>query len=271
MKNPVRNSRSNAGATRPTKGHGLKKVISTLRVMLFGFATLVLVWGAYQSFLFMNKPVQEIEFVGDMDQETLVQIRQQLSAYLGSGLLSLDLDALQSEVEQTPWVAQARISREWPSGLQVDLRQHRLVARWGSDAYVSDEGVVVSGYESEQGLPLLQASGGEARDLLGRFRMLSQALSQIDLSLDELHESQSGDLRLVLKNGIQLEFGSKDLLGRIQRFIAIWNLDLHQRVDQIDQIDVRYANGLAVDWNSGAKQDAALINIGDAYGELARR
>ena len=74
-----------------------------------------------------------------------------------------------------------------------------------------------------------------------------------------------------MKNGIQLEFGSKDLLGRIQRFIAIWNLDLHQRVDQIDQIGVRYANGLAVDWNSGATQDAALINIGDAYGELARR
>ena len=271
MKNPVRNNRSSAGATRPTKGHLMKKLGLVLRQIACGFVVLVLAWATYQSAVFMNKPIQEIDFVGDFDQDALAQVKQNLSAYVGRGLFSLDLEALQSELEQTPWVAQATVSRKWPSNLEVDLRQHRLVARWGSDAYVSDEGIVVRGYNLEQELPLLQGSGEEARDLLGRFRLLSQALSQLDLSLDELHESQSGDVRLVLENGIQLKLGSKDLLGRIQRFIAVWNLDLHQRVDQIDQIDVRYARGLAVDWNKGVEQGTAQIHIGDAYGELARR
>ena len=271
MINPVRNHRVGKGVSRPTKGQKFKVFVRGFRIFGLSSAFLGLAWFGYSALGYMDKPVQEIQLSGEFDQVRSSEVEELLSAYAGLGLLSLDLDQVRTQIEQVPWIAEAQVSRQWPSTLVVNIDQHRLVARWGDDAYVSDQGLVVSGYQVEHSLPLLQSHLDEVRDLLTQYRLLSQALSQLGLSLDELHESRSGDLELVLDNGIQVKLGNKELLTRVQRFIAVWNLDLYQQAEQVNQIDVRYANGLAVNWNSDVLERVGVQQMGDTYGELARR
>lgn len=271
MKNPISRHRTGKGASRPTKGRSLKKLTNGLRVAV----VLSVLSGAgivgYQAFVRMNKPIQEIQLSGEFSRAWSDQIEQKLSSYAGMGLFSLDLEQVQAQIETTPWVATAQVSRQWPSILAVSLAQHRLVARWGTEGYVSDQGVLVQGYQVNEELPLLQSSIGDPHRLLDQYRLLSQAMSQLELELEELHENYSGDLELVLNNGIRLKLGNKELLSRVQRFIAVWSIDLYKRSEQIGQIDARYANGLAVNWERGAQEGAEIQQMGDRYGELARR
>jgi|MEHZ01.4.fsa_nt_MEHZ011100959.1_12 cell division protein FtsQ len=275
MKNPISHHRTGKGASRPTKGRSLKKFTNGLRVavvllVLSGAAT-----AGYQAFVRMNKPIQEIQLSGEFNRSWSDQIERKLSGYAGVGLLSLDLEQVQLQIETTPWVARAQVSRQWPSILEVNLVQHRLVARWGTEGYVSDQGILVQGYQVNEELPLLQSSIGNPHSLLDQYRLLSQAMSQLDLKLEELHENYSGDLELVLNNGIKLKLGNKELLSRVQRFMAVWSIDLYKQSEQIGQIDARYANGLAVNWEknweSDAQEGAEIQQMGDRYGELARR
>lgn len=271
MKNPVRNQRTSRGATRPTKGNLRHGVLRALRLIVVGIMFFGLALGAQQLLSRANQPIKEIQLGGDFDKTWSAQLQEQLNSYGGLGLLSVDLDELKAEVEMTPWVARARVSRQWPHTLVVNVEQHRLVARWNDRGYVSDQGYLVEGYEVDQDLPLLESKAVEPMALLQQYRRLSQAMSQVDLRLTELHESRTGDIDLLLDNGILLKLGNRDLLDRIQRFIALWQLDLQSRSRQIRQIDVRYVNGLAVDWKSGAVPSARVQHLGESYGELARR
>jgi|TARA_B110000483_G_scaffold226488_1_gene287313 cell division protein FtsQ len=275
MKNPISHHRTGKGASRPTKGRSLKNFTNGLRVavlllVLSGAAT-----AGYQAYVRMNKPIQEIQLSGEFNRSWSDQIQRKFSDYAGVGLLSLDLEQVQLRIETTPWVARAQVSRQWPSVLEVNLVQHRLVARWGTEGYVSDQGILVQGYQVNEELPLLQSSIGDPHSLLDQYRLLSQAMSQLDLKLEELHENYSGDLELVLNNGIKLKLGNKELLSRVQRFMVVWSIDLHKKSEKIGQIDARYANGLAVNWEmnweSGAQEGAAIQQMGDRYGDLARR
>jgi|GEM_PF-908554 cell division protein FtsQ len=274
MRNPVRNQRTGRGATRPTKGNQLRIVRRVLKVFVavvllsgFGFGTL-------QGLSQINQPVKEIQLSGEFDSRWTTEIEAKLDSYAGVGLMAIDMDQLKAEIESTAWVSQARVSRQWPATLAVNLEEHRLVARWNFDGYVSDQGILVRGYEIDQSMPLLQSSAAEPLTLLQQYRRLSQAMSQVNLQLAELHESRTGDLSLLLDNGIYLKLGNRDLLGRIQRFIAVWELDLHQRVEQINGIDVRYAKGLAVNWNRSVVEvgnGAGVEHLGEKHGQLAGR
>ena len=270
MKNPVRNQRTGRGATRPTMGKGRRSAARALRVSGVTAIVLVLAFATQQALTRANQPIKEIQLSG-VDQSRSAELEARLDGYGGLGLLSVDLQQLKQEIEMTPWVAQARVSRQWPNTLAVDVEEHRLVARWNGQGYVSDQGLFVEGYEVEQTMPLLESVSPEPLLLLQQYRRLSQAISQVDLQLIELRESRTGDLDLLLDNGILLKLGNRDLLDRIQRFIAVWQLDLRARSEQINQIDVRYVNGLAVDWNRGALPGAGVQHLGESYGELARR
>lgn len=271
MKNPVRNRRTSKGATRPTKGKGIQGLARVLRACGLILLAGVSVFAIQQVAMRFNQPIKEIQLSGNFDQARSSELESQLETYGGQGLLAIDLDALRVDIETTPWVSKAVVSRQWPNTLVVNIEEHRLVARWNQQGYVSDQSLLVGGYVVEQSLPLLQSRANEPVALLQEYRRLSQAMAQIDLQLIELRESGTGDLELLLDNGILLKLGNRNLLDRIQRFVAIWELDLHRRESEIGQIDVRYANGLAVNWNAGALESAGVQHLGESYGELARR
>lgn len=271
MRNPVRNQRTGYGATRPTKSKGRRSALRGLRVFGMTVMALVVAFTGQQALSRVNQPIKEIQLSGEFDQNRSAELEARLDGYGGLGLLSVDLKQLKTEIEMTPWVSQARVSRQWPNTLAVNIEEHRLVARWNEQGYVSDQGLLVQGYRVDQLMPLLESASSEPLLLLQQYRRLSQAMSQVDLQLIELHESRTGDLDLLLDNGILLKLGNRDLLGRIQRFIAVWQLDLRTKPAQINQIDVRYVNGLAVDWNRGAIPSAGVQHLGESDGELARR
>jgi len=85
-------------------------------------------------------------------------------------------------------------------------------------------------------------------DMLRRFQSMQATLAGYDLQISEYHVDKKNAERVTLTNGVELVFGRGDIEGKLNRLLKIYVSELVSRVQEIRKIDVRYTNGLAVEW-----------------------
>jgi cell division protein FtsQ len=53
-----------------------------------------------------------------------------------------------------------------------------------------------------------------------------------------------------LTNGMKMRLGYKDVLTRVSHFVKVYPKIVGERVSDVDYVDLRYPNGLAVRWKT---------------------
>lgn len=198
-------------------------------------------------------PVSRVLFTGKLehvDRAELVERVQPLLA--GEGFLTADIDRVRAVVLEMPWVAKASVRRHWPDELIVDVQEQQPIARWGSDGLLSSNGQVFRPDSVAIGatLPALFGPDAMAAEVVARYADLNEMLAVQGLGLMSLGTDQRGSWRLELTNGVTLKLGTDDVLKKMRRFINAYQFDLHEQIEKIDNIDLRYSNGLAVGWKA---------------------
>ncbi len=90
-----------------------------------------------------------------------------------------------------------------------------------------------------------------------QFHDLNRMFSSEGLRITALTLETRGAWTLQLSNGIRVVAGREQLVPRLRRFLIIYRQKLAARAGQIEQVDIRYTNGVAVSWRAGAGQDNA--------------
>jgi len=85
----------------------------------------------------IRSPVNNVDILGTVDYEDRSELVGVVQKYTGDGFYSLDIDNVRRSVENLPWVAHARVSRVWPSRIQVQVEEHEPAARWNDDSLIS--------------------------------------------------------------------------------------------------------------------------------------
>ena len=269
---PMKRNQRVGKATRPTRSPQRIALISgIMRKMLILGLLLSLGWVGISLWERMDQPVREVVLTGQYPTQAESEIRASLAPLPVGGVLSLDLVEVRQRLAVISWIERVSVRRQWPDTLVLDIHEHQLLARWQAGGYLSASGVIVSTPYAPEGLPLLSSSATDPSRILDQFLMLDRALSQTGFTLTEAHQSVNEELTLVLKNGIRIELGNKDLLPRLQRLLVAWKQDLARLAQQIAQIDARYVTGLAVQWKQNPSAFADKATTGDRYGELAGR
>src|SRR5687768_4031388 len=101
-----------------------KKIASF--AMFWGFALTFgygLVWA-------LARPIRVVAVEGRFQRVSPVQVEQAVTRGLEAGLMSVDLETVQRNVETLPWVDRARVQRRWPNGLRVEVTEQIAAARW---------------------------------------------------------------------------------------------------------------------------------------------
>ncbi len=206
-------------------------------------------------------PVRTIEVQGELHHHSSEQLHETLLARLDGGFLTADLHALRQAAESLPWVGGAGLRRVWPDRLQVQVQEHRPVARWKDDGLVTGEGVVFYPRGPiPAGLPVLAGDESRSRELVERYLKWRDSLMLAGQLIDTLAVDARGAWSLDLVSGTRVELGTDDIERRLGRFIAAApQLDAAGRARVVD---LRYRNGFAVRWadqraESGAAADLA--------------
>ncbi len=241
---------------------------------------LILVWLWQSSQQWLARPLGQIEVSGELQQLDAGELQQQLWRYLvmngsGEGLdsgsdsataeqsdpvtrsyVGQDLIEFKQLLERQPWVNEVAIRRSWPDRLQVKVREQRPVARWGEQGLVNEQGVIFSPadqfakqYQAEfAALPQLSGPENRSLSLMAQYRDFNQLLRPLGISLTGLEMEARGAWTLQLSNGIRLIVGRGQAIDKLKRFGQVYGTVLKRYAERIEQIDVRYTNGLAVTW-----------------------
>lgn len=212
-------------------------------------------------------PVTNVDILGTVDYANRVALIAEVEQFTTAGFYSLNIDRVRHAVDTLPWVANARVSRVWPSRIEVHVEEHEPTARWNEDSLISkrlelfsppqlqlDNPRYVQWYEVFSTLPQITGAPGRHGALLDTFREYEAALAQFNVTLDVLREDRRGSQTLELSNQVTVRLGYEERDLRFNRFLGVFNRLVGKPSDlegsEIERgpttFDMRYSNGFAL-------------------------
>jgi cell division protein FtsQ len=201
-------------------------------------------------------PLKQLVVATPLDQVSRAQIEHTARSALSGNFFTVNLETAQTAFERMPWVRSASLRRRWPDGIELELEEHRVAARWtpqdGESRLVSTRGEVFLASSSEP-LPAFAGPEGSASRVLARYQQFSDGLTTIGRKLVAIHLSAREAWQLKLDDGVLLELGRDQpkhpLAERLNRFtshyVAVSN-SAKNRLQTIGVVDMRYPNGFAL-------------------------
>lgn len=238
----------------------LKAVLAAVPWLQVGLgATIVLLaamvpWVTDRLLTAMDQQIVAVDVRGEFVGDSRVGIERSAGAWIGKSYFATDLAEIKAELEQRPWVASAAVKRVWPGRLEIDIREKKPLAYWTDGRLVSRSGELFSPPNPEVAgrLPRLEGPDARVRDVITMARSMSDQLADYGLGFAGLSVEQRGAWTLTLSNGIEVVLGRDKVEQRFERFITVYENRLAARVDEVSRVDVRYSNGVAVQWKADA-------------------
>lgn len=236
------------------------RMLNAISGLLLALVALALLcsglWWLGQRPLFTLKVIQIEGVVAvPLRRVNALTIRTVALPRIKGNFFSADLDTVRVAFEAVPWVRKAMVRREWPDRLIVSLEEHRTLGSWGEDgSLLSLKGDVFTANlaEAEEDGALLTFVGpmGSEKDVALRYNDLRAWLMPLALKPISVQLSSRYAWTVKLDNGMTLELGreqNKDTLReRVARLIAVYP-QLQARINgQIESVDMRYPNGMAL-------------------------
>src|SRR5690554_3338876 len=110
-----------------------------LAVMLVMALVPAAVLGGQQVLEYLEaRRVEVLKVEGPLANVREADIRTALLPAMDTSLIYIDLEQLQSRLERIDWVNVARIRREWPDTLHIQVTEQRAIARWRDEALLSE-------------------------------------------------------------------------------------------------------------------------------------
>lgn len=190
-------------------------------------------------------PVKKIQIHGQLTRVTPEQLRFIAEHELSGTFFTLDIDKTRAAFSKLPWVKEAQIRRRWPDTLDIEVNEHRAIARWNDSGLIGVDGEWFDA-ASNQELPILSGPAGSQKDMSQMLLRFRQSLARAGLIPIKVRLSERRAWQVELNNGIWLELGRGNVEQRIARFAAYWKGTLATLPYPIKYVDLRYPNGFAV-------------------------
>ncbi|MCB6183499.1 cell division protein FtsQ/DivIB [Leeia sp. TBRC 13508] len=221
------------------------QALNALSNLLYGLVTLAILYTGI--FLVVNSgmfPLKEIRVEGKLAHISREQVQYIAKHSISGSFFTLGIDSTRQSFEKLPWVRQVNVRRRWPGMLQVQIEEHKAIARWGDTALVNTSGEVFDATTDEE-LPIFVGPEGTSHEIAQAFQKFSSLLKVKKLVPVKLEMSARRAWRVTLSNGMLLVLGRDDVDERLHRFVSVYDKSLAGRAG-IQYVDLRYANGLAI-------------------------
>jgi cell division protein FtsQ len=203
----------------------------------------------------LNQPIRTVEVTGRFQHVAPSQIEQLVARQVrDEGLLTVNLAAVSRAIHTLPWVDAVSVERDWPHGLSVLVVEQVAAARWGADGLVNGSGVVFASGLSRfpAGLARLSGPDGSEAEVTQRYLAMQRRLTAAGIDITALRLDARGAWQLDLANGITVRLGRSQVDERFEKFMSAALGIVEHRAPDISYVDMRYTNGFAIGWRSGA-------------------
>jgi cell division protein FtsQ len=200
-------------------------------------------------------PINTVKVIANYQHISRQDLESVLRNYLNHSFFAIPIRHLQMDLRGLDWTEQVYISRTWPDTLKISLVEKTPVALW-NDALMTAEGDLfnVGKNNTDMNLPHLQGPVDQQRDVLQIYQKLSKLLSAYGLHTASLRLRDNQAWDLSLSNGVLLHLGKRDIEKRLLRFCRAYAVAFADQAEQLKQVDLRYARGMAVQWKQAMRK-----------------
>jgi cell division protein FtsQ len=186
-------------------------------------------------------PIRTVSVIG-LNHIEKEEIRQTLVPLVSRGFFSVNVDFIRDRLQQLPWVSDINVRRSWPDRVEVTVVEKTVAARWNKSSLLSTEGHLFNPKESTtpEGLAVM----------LKYFVNINRILGPLHAKISYLELTPYFTWKLKLDNGMTLKIGHNDILTRLTHFVKVYPKIVGERAPDVDYIDLRYSNGMAVKWRN---------------------
>ena len=195
-------------------------------------------------------PVKQIAVTGVLQQVTGEKLREVVRPLVKEGFVRTDVIAVRDAVRALPWVSTVTIRRQWPDTLALEVEEQQLLATWGDNALVNQQGELFypESFDLPSATPRFFGIDGMNLRMSESYLGFKEQLLQVGLEIVRLEVTERRAWQMTLSNGIELLMGREPQGQHLQRFIKAYSSGLAQRAEQIGRVDLRYSNGFAIRW-----------------------
>jgi len=198
----------------------------------------------------IESPVNKIEISGQYRHANLKLTQQNLSRFLGEGLLGLNIDKVKKIVESQPWLQVRTVKRLWPDTLYIQINERVPVAYWNRDGMLTQNGNIFypTGKLPDLPLPHLFGQVGESQKMLKKYELFSEDFKPQAIRITESVQDKRGSWKLKTRSGVSIVLGVNPVKAQITRVLKLYQSLSEKQKKMLEYVDARYTNGVAVKW-----------------------
>lgn len=196
-------------------------------------------------------PIKEVKIIGarHINHE---EVQRSLSPLVSKGFFGVEVEAIKDKILEISWVANVSVRRIWPNQVWVTITEKNPVARWNSDSLLSSAGdlFLPNGGVAPTDLPQFSGPEGKQIFMMQYYNRINSLLTPLHFKVTRLELTPTHLWNVTLNNGMKLTVDHKDFLTRFSHFVKVYPRIIGGRASDIDYVDLRYSNGLAIRWKT---------------------
>jgi len=236
----------------PTRKEKLANAGGWLLLMI---ALMVLAVGVYGLYTVMTDAhVAELNVVGTRSDAENSQVMKHVTAAVTANYFTADLEQIRDQALELSWVDRVVVSRAWPNSIRVRVMPRHPIARWGTGRLLSDSGDIFAQVipQNNQKLPLLHGPTSQSKMMMRRYNEINQLFLPVNARLKELYLTERMTWFMQFDSGLRVIVDQDQTMSKLQRLSHLAQSDLKPVWSKISSIDLRYRNGLAIQWKNSA-------------------
>ncbi len=192
--------------------------------------------------------VNSVRVAGEFKYVSRDVLEQVVADQITKGFFEVDVEAVRAASRALPWVREASVRRVWPDSLHVAIVEREPVARWNGEMLMEADGTLFEphGRASKLDLPQLHGPPQSEREVLAAHSRFRTVLGPLGGGIESLELHDRGGWHLKLANGTTLVLADGQDAATLKRFARAAAREIAEHLDQIEQVDLRYAGGFAV-------------------------
>ena len=238
--------------------------------LLLAVAAVVLAAGVFGFYRVMtDAQIAALNVAGARSDAERSQVLAHVSPAVTENYFTSDLRAIRDRALELSWVDRVVVSRAWPNAIRVRVMPRNAIARWGTGRLLSDSGEVFTEVtpRNYQNLPLLHGPVSQSKMMMRRYNEINQLFLPAGIRLKELYLTERMTWFMQFDSGLRIIVDQDQTMSKLQRLSHLAHNDLKPVWPNIAAIDLRYRNGLAIQWKNAAPPKIAsgqfVVTIND--------
>ncbi len=205
--------------------------------------------------------INRIIITGKIKHVSAKQVSYIAENRLQGNLLTLDIDSLQEEFRQIPWVKDVTVSREFPDSITIELSEYDAIARLNNEALITQDGQVFDGADDSIGLPTFDVPLKNVHEAISDYHQIEPILALRKLQVSKLDINGVGITKIEFSNGLHVTICGSEFAKQIELLDQYWD-KLYSINAGLSYINMCYKNAFAINAITAIKDPASVPIIG---------